>query len=275
MSEIIILKSGNSAQLDPVQSGFAHGFGLFESIKLVDGRLCFWEAHWARLCESAQVFRLPISHDAPSVLDAIRTLVAPEGKRSGAVKLSLLKVGEGAAQLFVYLRPSMVRGKSPERVLLDVDSPQNERSPLAGHKTHNYMENMLLFGTARASGFADVVRVNTRGFLTETTVGNLFFLKNGRLCTPSLESGILPGVMRAQVLDLAKSRSLGIEVGLMRPEALEGAESVFITNSSVGIQTVDTIVTSGEELSFDSSHALVRSLAQNLSALELERATVL
>jgi len=274
MSEIIILQSGDAAALNPNQSGFAHGFGIFETIKLSQGRLCFWEAHWQRFYDSAVDLRLPLDHTPEEALAAIRELVQAEGLRDGTVKLSLLKEGAGA-RCYVYARPAM-SATTTVRLQLTMQYPLNEHSRLAGHKTHNYMENMLLLESARAEGFADVLRVNTAGVLAETTVANLFFIKQGRLCTPALSTGVLPGVIRAEVIQVADSLGVPVEEGSYTPAVLQAAEAVFLTNSSVGIRLMDTI--SGEELDLilpSEPRPLLDALTSGLSDLEMKKSVLL
>ena len=274
MSEIIILQSGDAAALNPNQSGFAHGFGIFETIKLSQGRLCFWEAHWQRFYDSAVDLGLPLDHTPEGALAAIRELAQADGLRDGTVKLSLLKEGAGA-RCYVYARPAM-SATTTVRLQLTMQYPLNEHSRLAGHKTHNYMENMLLLESARAEGFADVLRVNTAGVLAETTVANLFFIKQGRLCTPALSTGILPGVIRAEVIQVADSLGVPVEEGSYTPAVLQAAEAVFLTNSSVGIRLMDTI--SGEELDLilpSEPRPLLDALTSGLSDLEMKKSVLL
>ncbi len=274
MSEIIILQSGDAAALNPNQSGFAHGFGIFETIKLSQGRLCFWEAHWQRFYDSAVDLGLPLDHTPEGALAAIRELAQADGLRDGTVKLSLLKEGAGA-RCYVYARPAM-SATTTVRLQLTMQYPLNEHSRLAGHKTHNYMENMLLLESARAEGFADVLRVNTAGVLAETTVANLFFIKQGRLCTPALSTGILPGVIRAEVIQVADSLGVPVEEGSYTPAVLQAAEAVFSTNSSVGIRLMNTISGEGIDLILPSEpRPLLDALTLGLSDLEMKKSVLL
>jgi len=274
MSEIIILQSGDAAALNPNQSGFAHGFGIFETIKLSQGRLCFWEAHWQRFYDSAVDLGLPLDHTPEGALAAIRELAQADGLRDGTVKLSLLKEGAGA-RCYVYARPAM-SATTTVRLQLTMQYPLNEHSRLAGHKTHNYMENMLLLESARAEGFADVLRVNTAGVLAETTVANLFFIKQGRLCTPALSTGILPGVIRAEVIQVADSLGVPVEEGSYTPAVLQEAEAVFSTNSSVGIRLMNTISGEGIDLILPSEpRPLLDALTLGLSDLEMKKSVLL
>lgn len=274
MSEIIILQSGEAAALDATQSGFAHGFGIFETIKLSQGRLCFWEAHWQRFYDSAVDLGLPLNYTREETLIAIRELVQADGLRDGTVKLSLLKA-EAGADCYVYTRPVMAT-IATARLHLTTTNPINEHSRLAGHKTHNYMENMLLLESARAEGYLDVLRVNSVGVLAEATVANLFFIKQGRLCTPALSTGILPGVIRAEVLRLAESLAIPVEEGSYSPAVLQEAEAVFLTNSTVGIRFMDTISGGGLDLMVPGEPLpLLDALTSGLSAAEMKNSVLL
>jgi branched-subunit amino acid aminotransferase/4-amino-4-deoxychorismate lyase len=134
MSKIVILKSGSNAHLNPLHSGFAHGFGLFETIKLSGGRLEFWEAHYERLSHSAKVFDLHFDQTEAAILAAIRELVQSEKLCDGVVKLSLLDAGADSF-CYVYTRPIEL---PDENVTLQFSrqSSLNENSVLAGHKIH-------------------------------------------------------------------------------------------------------------------------------------------
>jgi branched-subunit amino acid aminotransferase/4-amino-4-deoxychorismate lyase len=269
MPSIKILHSNQTALLDPTQSGFAHGFGLFETIKLAEGRLCFWEAHWNRMQASAEALNLKLTSDSGAALFAVRELVQVDHLKDGLIKLSLLREG-AVARLFVYAR-GVASAPGSVQLKLDVRYPVNERSVLAGHKTHNYMENISLLEACRGEGFYDMIRVETLGHLAETTIGNIFFIIDGKLCTPSLETGILPGVIRGELLHLAHTKE-----GLFLPEVLKTAEAVFMTNSSCGILPVERIRSDGADLNFkSSSHLLIKELTAGLVVAEKENSVVL
>ncbi len=258
MSEIRIIHAGERAALDPAQSGFAHGYGLFETIRLSGGRLHFWTAHWERLAASAAALGFELPVDADAALQAIRELVRADALGDATIKLSLLKE-QGRFRLYVYSRPTMPV-PAVARLQLNGRYPLNEHSLLAGHKTHNYMEAVLLLERCRAASYTDTLRLNTAGQLAETTVANLFFIKSGRLCTPSLRTGILPGVIRSVIVE-----SREVEQGVYFPDDMRGADALFLTNSSFGILSVDEVDGEGLSLRLDSgSHPDILDLKRML-----------
>ena len=235
MPDIVLVPRGETIPLSPTASGFAHGFGLFETMRYVDGRLFFWKDHWARLAKSAQHFALALPKEE-AVLAALRDFVVKTKLTEGALKLSLLKNTEGSC-LYVYSRPPILSPAS-NTLILNTASPICPRSLLAGHKTHNYMEVMHLLSLARAQSYYDCLRLDTNGHLAETATSNLFFLKDGRLHTPALDTGILPGVTRAVLL---RDSDIQIVEGHFVPKILHDAEAVFVTNATSGLKIIERI----------------------------------
>ncbi|MEM1222823.1 MAG: aminotransferase class IV [Verrucomicrobiota bacterium] len=245
MPKIIIVQPGDSVEMDPVGPGMAHGYGLFETLKLEAGRLCFWKAHWDRLEHSAEKLGIGLEHSMSDVLEAVWSLARSAKLEDAVIKLSLLKDRKGS-KLYVYSRPKIsvpVRA----RCLVSKSSPINEHSILAGHKTHNYMENMLLLEAAKTAGYDDMIRINSAGNLAETTIGNLFFLAGDTLFTPSLNSGILNGTVRSAIIEIASSVSLKVEEAEYEPSVLTKANGIFVTNASCGVLPVHQVDGMGVE----------------------------
>lgn len=256
MPEIIPVPPGESLQMAPTASGFAHGFGLFETMRYAAGELHFWNDHWSRLSRSADVFGLPLPQET-EVVDGMRRFVEQADLMEGTLKLSLLKVADDS-QLFLYLRPALPAPPG-RRLWLDRDAPILERSPLAGHKTHNYMEAMHRLGLARAAGYYDALRLDSRGRLAETTTANIFFVSGGSLCTPAEDTGILPGVTRAALL---RSPELEIEEGNYSLDVLASAEALFVTNATSGVQAIEGIEGAAphSRIDFDTEHPALEKM---------------
>lgn len=240
MSSIEIILPGKSLHLDPEWSGFAHGFGLFETMRLRKGCLELWAAHWQRLLDSAAKLGIACPFDETEVLQALRSL-AEAVSGEAALKLSLLKAG-ASSRLCLYSRPL---SKLPDSfgLLLDHPAPINQASPLAGHKTHNYLENLLALEAARKHGCFDCLRLNLQGEVAEGAISNLFLYRDGGWHTPGLASGPLPGVIRQALV-----QSLPVQQGSYRLEEVLSAEAVFLSNASMGLQAVDFLVVKGKEM---------------------------
>jgi branched-chain amino acid aminotransferase len=111
----------------------------------------------------------------------------------------------------------------------------------AGAKTHNYLNGILARLELRETEADEAVMLDADGHLTEGATSNLFFVRDGRLHTPSADLPLLPGVTRDVVLDLADEAEIPVETGFYGLAALAGADEVFVTNSTWEIRPVTAV----------------------------------
>jgi branched-chain amino acid aminotransferase len=83
--------------------------------------------------------------------------------------------------------------------------------------------------------------LDTDGHLAEGATSNLFFVDREALCTPSLDGPVLPGITRAEVLDIAESEGIPVREGAFAPDDLRGAEEAFVTNTTWEVRPVETV----------------------------------
>jgi len=226
------------------------GDGLFESMRVVNGRPCFVDAHWARLTTGAELLRieLPAGMDRASFERSIVELVAATSITSGRCRFTLFRGGGG------YYRPEQDKGaytielgpmEEPHHMLnqngLMVDIWPEMRKPineLSRHKTLNAQYYIMAALWSRQRGLDDCLLQNERGNIIESSAGNLFIVSNGVLYTPSLSDGCLGGVMRAQIINLALAHGIKVYECSLNPQNLLAADELFFTNAIRGIRWV-------------------------------------
>lgn len=229
---------------------FHFGDGLFESIRVVGGKPCFLDAHWARLSTGADLLRitLPQGLDRQRFGEAVQAIIQRSGIASGRMRFTLYRSGSG------YYRPQTDQGaytielkpiEEPHHVLnpngLLVDIWPEMRKPvneLSRHKTLNCQYYIMAALWSRARGLDDCLLQNDRGNIIESSAGNLFIVSNGVLYTPSLTDGCLGGVMRAQVINLAIANGIKVYECSLNPQNLLAADELFFTNAIQGIRWV-------------------------------------
>jgi branched-chain amino acid aminotransferase len=108
-------------------------------------------------------------------------------------------------------------------------------------KSLNFLNNILAKQEAAKAGAFDALMLNAEGLLTESTTSNFFFVREGRIHTPSIDCGILDGITREVVLTLAKEAGIQTEEGRYPAETLARAEEAFLTNTSMEIMPVCSI----------------------------------
>ena len=125
-------------------------------------------------------------------------------------------------------------------------------------KSLNYLNNILAKQEAKTAQTFDGLLLNTEGFLAEATTSNFFFFKDQRLHTPFLQCGILPGITREIVLELAKQEGIGIQEDAFRPEDLSDADEAFLTNTGFGVLPVNAM--QARSLSSSSEQSLTKTI---------------
>jgi branched-subunit amino acid aminotransferase/4-amino-4-deoxychorismate lyase len=227
---------GEQLTIDPRESAFSHGMGIFESMQISNGYLQFWDRHWARLKASAShLFSYELSQvNQSATLEAIQMYYQAIGKRDLILKLSFMVLANEPV-LYIYSR-KRISDDGPAELSLNRTHPINENSVYTGYKTHNYLENIWLLNEAKLAGYSDYLRVNTKGEVCETCVGNCFFIKDDEIITASSQTGLFPGVIRAVLLE-----ALPIEEKQISVDDLERMDGCFVTNSIVEILPVSEI----------------------------------
>ncbi len=259
------------ARVSVFDHGFLYGDGVFETIRVHDGRPVWPDRHLARLARSCGEIRLPLP-DKPwrgiirKVIDrnrvdhALIRLTLSRGTMFPAL-LSAFNEKEGAHPPRTRSGGRGEEGESPTIVLFPRPLPrltpsQRRRgvmltlatirrpSPAAAPthaKTLNYLNNLLAKREAAERGAFEGLMTTTGGYVAECSMSNLFFIRNRTLYTPSLACGVLPGITREIVLDMAPALGLQPREGRYRPAFLYEADECFLTGSGIGILPVRAI----------------------------------
>jgi branched-chain amino acid aminotransferase len=227
---------------EAVVSVFDHGFtvgdGVFETVKVLGGRPFALRRHLERLHRSAQLLGL----DVPRA-DAGLRRVADEVIEASGLDLARLRitVTAGATPMGSGRsggEPTLVVAAGPlapwpaTTAAVTAPWPRNERSALAGVKTTSYAEHVVALAEAHKVGASEALLPNTRGDVCEGTGSNVFLVLEGRLITPSLMSGCLPGVTRGLVLELLADA----EEDDVPMSALAAADEVLLTSTTRDVQ---------------------------------------
>lgn len=245
-------------QKEAVVSVFDHGFlygdGVYETLRSYGGCFFMLRPHLARLQRSARLIGLEL----PIPLDEWSPLLSEALDRNGLTDAHLritVSRGEGELGLDPALcrRPTLVimarpLARYPDHLFQEgvslaiVTVRRNLITALSPQiKSLNFLNNILAKREAARAGVFDALMLNAEGLLTESTTSNLFFVREGRLHTPSVDCGILDGITREVVLTLAREAGIQTEEGRYPAELLARAEEAFLTNTSMEIMPVGTI----------------------------------
>ncbi|ULL13345.1 4-amino-4-deoxychorismate lyase [Paenibacillus sp. H1-7] len=236
--------------------GFLYGIGLFETFRTYGGRPFLIEEHQRRMeasCKELGISYIPDKQEWESIVEE---LLQSNGLEDAYIRFT---VTAGADALGLpagdYDKPSVVvyvKGLPPRneelyrsgKPLQLLALPRNTPEGQIRFKSLHYMNSILakreLAQYAWAAG-AEGLQLTQDGYLAEGIVSNVFFVKNDRLYTPSLDTGILSGITRAHVVVLARQLLLPVEEGRYTWQDLLNADEVFITNSIQELVPISTL----------------------------------
>jgi branched-chain amino acid aminotransferase group I len=251
VAEIIYLNGQliprSKAKLSPFDHGFLYGYGLFETMRAYQGHIFRLDRHLARLRRSAQSLGLTynvIASEAKQSLESacIATLEATKLK-DARLRLTV-SAGEGdmtpdpstcSSPTVLITAQNLVplpAGKYETGFKAALSSMRrNSQSPLSRLKSTCYMENILARMAARAAGCDEAILLNEQDYLAEGSTTNIFLVSNGEFITPSLDSGVLPGITREAVLEIARASDITTLERQVELKELIEAEEAFVTNS--------------------------------------------
>lgn len=238
------------ARLPALDAGLLLGAGLFETLRSYDGLVFRLADHLARLDASATHLDIPIQESADELTRAVAAVLEANSLRDARLRLTVTRgplpaEGEGlpparptclitAGAMTPYADELYEKGMT----VTVSDVRVNDKDPTCGHKTINYLTNLLVLRDAHGRGAQEALRFNGPGRLAEGCISNVFIVTAGRLRTPPVSEGCLPGIARKVVLELAKSEGLDAVEEPIAAQELLHADEIFLTNTIMEVMPV-------------------------------------
>ncbi len=247
-----MLELSAATQVDLRTSGIRHGRGLFETIRVQEGEAHWLELHLERLAGGCAFLGMAPPPQAAMVRAFLRT--HGECAKIGRGVLRLI-AADGFLRIFVEPSPpalpaSVGLGRSLETVRFS-------RNPLNRFKTLSYLENLRLAEEAQGRGLFELLALNEMGHLCDGGRTSLFVVLGGRVWTPPVEDGALPGIARRVLLEAGQ-----VAEATLTWSDLEGAEGVFLANALRGVIPVDRV--EGGRL-LERAHSLILRAVEGLA----------
>ncbi len=241
----------DQARVSALDYGFLYGYGLFETMRAFGGQVFRLECHLDRLARSARLLGLAV--DIRSLVEAV-----PETLRANGLVNARVRIAVSAGQGQMPPDPATC-GEPTVLVLADEPHPypdekyrrgfrcivstirRNSQSPLSRIKSANYLESLLARQEARAVGVDEALFLNEKEFLVEASMSNVFLVCNNELLTPPVESGVLPGITREAVLELASQENIAAYERDVSLDDLYRAREAFLTSAGIGVMPLTEV----------------------------------
>ncbi|MCM4166563.1 Aminodeoxychorismate lyase [Arenibacter antarcticus] len=247
------LLSKNSFFLNHENRGLRYGDALFETIRVVNGKVFFWEDHYLRLMASMRILRMeiPMTFTMEYLEEQIMAAVTANSLENSPVRVRLT-VFRNNGGLYLPLTndvsyfieanalesPFFVLNKNTYEVELFKDFYVNP-DMLSTLKTNNKLIHVVGSVFAEENGYQNCLLLNSEKMVVEALNGNLFLVKGNHIKTPPIKDGCLNGIIRKKLVGiLGALEQYTIEESHISPFELQKADELFITNAIVGIQPI-------------------------------------
>jgi len=249
-----------NAAISVMDHGVLYGDGVFEGIRAYNGRVLKLRSHLARLFDSAKAIRLTLPYSIDELEAAVRDTLRINGRTDGYIRLCATR-GVGSMGLNPFLSPTpsvfviTCDIKMYPQELYDNGMKVITASVIRNHpaalspriKSNNYLNNILAKIEAIDAGCLEAVMLNTQGMVAECTGDNIFIVQRAmgsdklELVTPPLSAGVLEGITRNLVIDLARSAGLTVRERDISKHDLYTADEMFLTGTAAEVIPVTEV----------------------------------
>jgi branched-chain amino acid aminotransferase len=266
------------ARVSVFDHGFLYGDGVFEGIRVYNGRVFLLQEHLERLYHSAKaiLLKIPLAHD--KLLEAVLETCRRNQVQDGYIRLVVTRGAgslglnpESCSQPNVVIIVSSIQ-LYPEvfyREGLSLVTVPTQRTPASALspaiKSLNYLNNILAKVESSLRGAQEGILLSQEGFVTECTGENLFAVRKGELVTPPVWAGALPGITRKVVVELAQRQGYPVREEILTRYDLFVADEIFITGTAAEIAPVREV--DGRRVGQESPGPITRELMQKFREL--------
>ena len=234
------------ARVSPMDHGLLTGDGVFETLRVYDGRPFAWTRHLDRLDRSAAALGLTVP-DRAVLRAGAEAVIATNGIPEARLRITVTggpaplgsERGDGGPTAVIAV--GAVAPFPPTASVVVVPWSRNEHGATAGLKTISYAENVRALAHAQAHGAGEAIFANTRGDLCEATGSNVFVVHAGGVRTPPAEAGPLLGVTRAITIECCAALGVPCTEAPVSLDAFRTADEAFLTSTTREVQAIGTI----------------------------------
>lgn len=246
--------AAEKASVSIFDHGFLYGDGIFEGIRFYNGKPFRVNHHLRRLQNSAAALSLKLPYNSAELQKSIEAVLQQASISEGYIRVIITRgVGPLGINPANCNQPTAIIIASELTMISDEQRAKGARAIIASTrrntpdrldpriKSLNYLNAIMARLEANYAGVDEAILLNDRGCVTEGTVDNLFTVRDGVLMTPPVTEGVLAGITRSCVLELAESLGLEYKEAVMTPYDLYTADECFLTGTGARLIPVREI----------------------------------
>ena len=221
--------------------GFLYGDGLFETMRFDNANIFSFDKHFSRLQNGLHILNLHNSYDKKTVYKLLETIIQKNNLNSGILRLMITRGTQSKIKdnlrpnLYISIKPFYSIPSKPVKIIFYNENqfPLIRFNPAV--KSMNYLGNMLAKKATEKLNAFEPIFFNEDNLITECAIRNIFYIKENQVFTPSLDLGILSGVMRETIIDLVQSMGFKFNESHISYNDITDMEEAFITSTGIGL----------------------------------------
>lgn len=232
--------------------GFMYGDGLFETMRVFNGKPFRMAQHLERMVRGADFLKIKLPFTPRELQQFAGQLVEKNQMPDSVLRVTLTRgpgergyTPKGAdtptVVMTLHPAPPLDPNSPPQWSLVTSSFRIPASDPLSSFKTTNKLVSVMARAEAEEKGADEALITNTNGEVAETAGANLFWIYHDKICTTPTGRGVLPGLTRAVVLEICQALALPTNKRVIKPEALRNAEGIFLTQSALGVVAIGSL----------------------------------
>ena len=217
--------------------GFLYGDGLFETMRFDNNKIFLPNNHINRLMKSLKIIDLKINKSKNEIINLLYSVINKNPLNAGIIRLMVTRgiPNNNKPGIYISIKPFYEIPNDPVKVIYldESDYPIIRFTPAI--KSMNYLGNMLAKKQASNEKAFEPIFYNRNNIITECAIRNIFYIQNEELLTPSLDLGILSGVMRDNIINVAKRMGISCKEIHIQLEDVNTMDEAFISSTGIGL----------------------------------------
>ncbi len=243
-----IRDASEKQMVSPGQVGLLNGWGVFSTMRVSGGVIFAYDRHFARMSRDAKLMRVPFPGDPEYLRSRLLRLIEANQAQNATLRVAVIRNKGGVFQapnldrefdVVAFTSDLMNWGDGVK--LMTVPHGRHAAARERGTKVLSWSSNLYWYEESHAQGYDEVIFLNEHGEVSECTSANLFGVFGNQVWTPPLDSGCLPGVTRAILLEEIHVPGISVGEKTLQPTDLFEADEVFITSTTRNLHPVLSI----------------------------------
>ncbi len=230
--------------MESLAPGVVEGKGVFETMKVYQGRILFLQEHLVRMQRGLKLYGLRQPYSLEKIKKYFYIVIQRNGLKNARIRISVWRK-EGRDQkhmaIVAQATPIILGARYRKGITAMITLLPRPKTHFSHIKSLDYRIFREAFIEAKAKGYDEAILLNNREELVEGATSNIFFIKKGTLHTPATRCGCLNGITRNRVLQCAKKLGISSRIVFAHKSELFNAEEAFITNSLLGVMPLTRV----------------------------------